>query len=416
MLTELTHGGRGICSKMLLALGFVAAGVIATGPGAALAHAMSAQAAATASTKDIAGTWQGTMHPGRDVRMVLKISKSEGGGYTAVFTNADQGGSIPVSTLTLQDGTVKVTSPALGTVFEGKLGADGKTIDGNWNLAPNPLPLTLTRATPETEWSIAPPPARIPPMAADANPSFEVATIKPNDSGATRIQGLVMRGRTFLTRASSLEDLISFAYDVQTKQIVNGPSWMDTERYDIEAVPDAPGTPNTEQIRIMIRKLLTDRFKLSFHQEKRELPAYVLTVGKNGEKLTPTEAKGQLPGLGFGPGTGGLTLHVMNATMSDFTGFLQILVLDRPVVDRTGLAGRYDFQCTFAPDESEFGGHPPRFPAPGESNGSTGSTADTATAPGLFDAVQQQLGLKLSAEKTDVNVIAIDHVDHPSPN
>jgi uncharacterized protein (TIGR03435 family) len=95
--------------------------------------------------------------------------------------------------------------------------------------------------------------------------------------------------------------------------------------------------------------------------------------------------------------------------MDDLTGFLQILVLDRPVVDRTGLTGRYDLQCTFAPDDSQFGGHPP-MPPKSDAN----PPADSE--PNLFDAFQDQLGLKLGAEKTSVDVIAIDHVEKPSAN
>jgi uncharacterized protein (TIGR03435 family) len=104
---------------------------------------------------------------------------------------------------------------------------------------------------------------------------------------------------------------------------------------------------------------------------------------------------------------------MVNATIGDFTGFLQILVLDRPVVDKTGIQGRYDYQCTFTPDDSQFGGHPPPMPAQGN-NGSTDTA--TAAAPSLYDALQQELGLKLSAEKTAVDVIAIDHVEKPTPN
>ena len=99
---------------------------------------------------------------------------------------------------------------------------------------------------------------------------------------------------------------------------------------------------------------------------------------------------------------------------SDFTGFLQILVLDRPVVDKTGIQGRYDYQCTFTPDDSQFGGHPPPMPAQGSNNGSTDTAA--AAAPSLYDALQQELGLKLSAEKTAVDVIAIDSVLKPTAN
>jgi uncharacterized protein (TIGR03435 family) len=248
-------------------------------------------------------------------------------------------------------------------------------------------------------------------MAADANPSFEVATIKPNNPGADQMQALVIHGRQFITRASSVEDLISFAYQVQAKQITGAPAWIDTERYDIEAVPDAPGTPNPAQIRKMIQKLLADRFQLKFHHDQKELSAYVLSVAKGGEKLKPTEMKGPLPGIGLQPASGGIGFHIMNATIGDFTGFLQTLVLDRPVVDKTGLTARYDFEVTFAPDDSQFNGHPPRMPAP-----QGGSTPEPSSQPNLFDALQQQVGLKLSPEKTPVDVLSIDHVDHPSPN
>jgi uncharacterized protein (TIGR03435 family) len=244
-------------------------------------------------------------------------------------------------------------------------------------------------------------------MAADSDPSFDVATIKPNESGASSMQGLNVNGRNFTTRNSSLADLIGFAYNVQLKQIVGGPDWMDKYRFDIAAVPDKDGVPSPEQLRIMIRKLMADRFKLTFHHEKRELSAYVLTVAKSGAKLNPTQLKGPLPGIGFRPTASGLTLNVRNGTIGDFTGFLQILVLDRPVVDQTGLTDKYDFQFTFTPDDSQFNGHPPTIPA---------HTDATESAPNLFEAIQQQIGLKLDAEKTPVDVIAIDHVEKNTAN
>ena len=148
----------------------------------------------------------------------------------------------------------------------------------------------------------------------------------------------------------------------------------------------------------MIKKLLADRFQLTFHHDKREMSAYVLTVSKDGHKLKPTQLQGPLPGIGIRPGTGGITLNMINATIGDFTGFLQILVLDRPVVDRTGIQGRFDYQCTFAPDDSQFGGHPPQIPNQG--NNATATDTAAPAAPSLYDALQQELGLKLSAEKT----------------
>jgi uncharacterized protein (TIGR03435 family) len=158
-------------------------------------------------------------------------------------------------------------------------------------------------------------------------------------------------------------------------------------------------------MRGIFRKLLADRFQLTFHHEKREMAAYVLTVGKTGQKLAPTQIQGSLPGFGASPGKGGLTIHLANGTMTDFTDFLQMLVLDKPVVDQTSITGRYDANVTFTPDQTQFGGNLPKLP-----------TSDVPDAPDLFAAMQQQLGLKLSAEKTQVDVLVIDHVEKPSPN
>ncbi len=371
--------------------------------------------AASASPRDIADTWQGTLHAGQDLRTIVKITKDDKGGYKGIFYTIDQssqGFNLDSVVLTGQD--VKFALKIFNLTYVGKLSADGKTIDGSSSQGGGSLPLVLTRATPETAWEIPKPQPPPKPMAADADPSFEVATIKPNNTGATSMQGLVIRGRDFATRASSLADLISFAYEVQVKQIVNAPDWYDKDRYDIAAVPEQEGVPNPVQLRVMIKKLLADRFQLTFHHDKREMSAYVLTVGKDGQKLKPTQLQGPLPGIGIRPGTGGITLNMINATIGDFTGFLQILVLDRPVVDRTAIQGRYDYQCTFTPDDSQFGGHPPPMPAQGNNAGSTDTAA--AAAPSLYDALQQELGLKLSAEKTSVDVIAIDRVEKPTPN
>jgi uncharacterized protein (TIGR03435 family) len=319
----------------------------------------------------------------------------------------DQGGQpINASSVSLDGSTFKYSVDLIGGSYQGTVSADGSSIVGNWTQGPNPIPFTFVRATKETAWeipAIKPPPK---PMKEDADPSFDVATIKPNDSGATSMQGLTMNGRNFATRNSSLADLIGFAYEVQMKQIIGGPDWLEKDRYDIAAVPDQEGAPNVQQLRLMVQKLLASRFNLKFHHEQRELSAYVLTVGKNGQKLNPTQLKGSLPGMGMRPGPTGLTMVMANARLADFTSFLQMLVLDRPVVDRTGITGRFDYNVTFTPDDSEFNGHPPKLP----------QTETSDSAPNLFAAIQEQLGLKLDAQKTSVDVIAIDHVDKPSAN
>jgi uncharacterized protein (TIGR03435 family) len=269
------------------------------------------------------------------------------------------------------------------------------------------LPLDFSRATKETAWDIPAPPPPRKLMPADAEPGVEVATIKPNNTDGSTMQVLTFRGRNLITVNSSLADLMMFAYSVQMKQIIGAPDWIEKDRYDINATPDVEGTPTADQVRIMIRKLLADRFQLKFHHDKREMSAFVLTVGKDGSKLKPAQPNGNLHGIGVQPARTGAMMFANNAPIPAFTSFLQSLVLDRPVVDQTGLTGRYDLTVTFTPDDSLFNGHSLGFPKPAD---------DVEPAPGLFDAIQQQLGLKLTAEKTQVDVLAIDHVEKPSDN
>ncbi|CAN5540717.1 hypothetical protein BH10ACI4_BH10ACI4_36530 [soil metagenome] len=357
--------------------------------------------------QDLVGNWQGTLEAEKALRIILAIAKDDKG-YSAKMYSIDQGARpISATSVTLAGTSFKYSVELIGGNYQGTLSADGNSIVGTWSQGPKPLPLTLVRATKETAWEI---PAPAPPpklMAADANPSFEVATIKPNKSGAHQMQQLTVNGRNFRTRNSSLGDLITFAYQVQIKQVVGAPEWLETDRYDIEATQDTEGAPNPQQVRTMIQKLLADRFKLKFHHDKRDLSAYILSVGKGGSKLKPTEMAGPLPGIGFRPSAEGVSLGVRNGAIGDFTGFLQTLILDRPVVDQTGLKDRFDFTVKFMPDDSQFSGHPPTLPA---------STEATNAFPNLFTALQDQLGLKLESAKTPVEVIAIDHVEKPSEN
>jgi uncharacterized protein (TIGR03435 family) len=154
----------------------------------------------------------------------------------------------------------------------------------------------------------------------------------------------------------------------------------------------------------MIRKLLAERFKLKFHTEQKELSVFLITVAKGGPKLTKneTDPKG-LPGLGF-RGLG--NLRVRNANMGDFTNLMQTRVLDRPVVNKTELEGRYDFTLEWMPDETQFGGQGARAQASDEAQ----------VKPDLFKAMQEQLGLKIESTKAPADVLVIDQVEKPSAN
>lgn len=365
-----------------------------------------AQTPAAKSADDIADTWQGTLHTQqRDLRTVVKIEKSSAGALKVTLYSIDQGGQgISATSAGFQDHVLKYGIEFIDGSYEGKMSSDGKSIAGTWKQGDTSIPLVLERTTPATAWAIPEPPPRLPPMPTDANPSFEVATIKPSRPDEPG-KAFMVRGAQFTTVNTTLGDLIGFAYDVQSKQVVGGPPWMDSEKFDIEAKPDIPGTPSREQLRSMVQKLLADRFQLKFHKDNKELSAYVLSVGKNGAKMTKnTGDPNGLPGLFFRQ-LGFLT--VRNATMSDFAHLMQSAVLDRPVVDQTGLDGKWDFILKWTPDESQFSGMGVKVPPP----------TDAADAPPpLFTAIQEQIGLKLEAGKAPVEVLVLDHFAEPSAN
>jgi uncharacterized protein (TIGR03435 family) len=391
-----------------LALAIVLASGMANLPRVQAQAPAPAQPPAANTAQSLADTWQGTLHAGKDLRTVVKISKADGGGYKAVFYSIDQGGDgLPVDSVTLDGNTVKMTLKTVGGTYEGKLSGDGKTITGSWTQGPTPLPLNFTRATPETEWTIPPPAPKIEPMDANANPSFEVATIKPS-APDQKGKGFGFRGGHFVTRNTNLNDLIAFAYGLHAKQIVDAPAWFGADLYDIEAKPDAEGRPSSKQMQTMVQKLLADRFKLTFHHDKRELAVYVISVAGGGPKMTKSTSAPNDPSAFFFRALGDLT--VKNQTMKDFATWMQSGVMDKPVVDQTQLTDRYDFQLKWTPDESQFGqfrGTGAVVPPP---------TDDPKAPPSLYTAIQEQLGLKMGPAKLPDDVIVIDHVEKATEN
>ncbi len=246
-------------------------------------------------------------------------------------------------------------------------------------------------------------PEEVVPMAANADPSFEVATIKPTDPDHPASE--LPLGHHIDFPATTVRFLLAFIYDVHDKQIVGAPDWIAAEKFDFDGVADAPGTPNVRQIQIMFQKLFADRLQLKFHHEKREMSTYLLSVAKGGPKLTvsPDDATGYPSLLGM-PQRGMKGHHL---TMAEFAARLQSGILDRPVVDQTSLQGKYDFVLKWTPDETQFNQVGARVPPP----------LDPSNAPpGLFTAIQEQLGLRLSPAKASVDVLVIDHIEKPSDN
>jgi uncharacterized protein (TIGR03435 family) len=268
-------------------------------------------------------------------------------------------------------------------------------------------------------------------------PQFEVASIKPNKSGDGRIMMQVQPGGRFTAINVTLRILIRNAYRLQDSQIVGGPGWMSDDHFDVVAKAesgDGPGDPfaaekpgETTRGQLMIRALLADRFKLETHEETREMPIYALVPahadGKLGPQLHQSEtdcnaivaaarARGAVPppappqpgdrvpcGMRIGPGN----LTAGSSTMTQFANSLSMFV-GRIVEDRTGLAGNFDFNLTWTPDQMPQ--RPPGAPEPPiDPNGAS-----------IFTALQEQLGLKLDSQKGPVRVLVIDRAEHPTEN
>ena len=253
------------------------------------------------------------------------------------------------------------------------------------------------RATAQQNKKVATQQSTVPasPMAADAHPSFEVATIKPADPNESNGNFIVGSHRIYIQN-QTIESLLTFAYAMHQNQIVDGPAWLDTQKYDIFGQADGEGVPDLHQIQEMLQSLLASRFGLKVHREKRELSIYAITVAKGGPRLAKSASGSNGLPTQSGSGTGGERIRTFtNNSMSDFALGMQAY-LDRPVVDETGFAGRYDFVLKWTPGES--------------------STNDPNASPGIFTAVQEQLGLKLEPTKGPTDVLVIDHIEKPSEN
>jgi len=355
---------------------------------------------ARAQAPDISGNWQGTLQAGKGLRTVLKISKADTGGWKAVMYSIDQGSDpIGVTSVTLDKLNFGFTIKPLDLTYSGILNADHTAIEGNATQHGQTNVLNFAHVTPENTWAIPEPPKSMP---TDAKPKFDVVTVKPSDPNAPG-KLFTVRGRQVMTINTTLNDLVTFAYSLQTKEILNAPTWMN-EKYDIAGVPDVEGQPSLPQMRMLIADALVQRFGLKFHTEQREMTAYAVTVAKGGPKLTVSVAPKNSPG-GFGfRGLG--DLRVINFTMKEFCHGMQEAVMDKPVVDQTGLTDRYDFTLKWTPDQSQFASFGGAPPPPDDPN----------APPGLFTALPEQLGLKMDVTKANVDVMVIDHIEKPSAN
>ena len=239
------------------------------------------------------------------------------------------------------------------------------------------------------------------------DPAFEVSTIKPARPEG-RFSLLLNQSGMLNTTATSLSDLIKFAYGVHPKQITGGPSWIESDRYDITGKPDTEGIPNVPQLRTMMQKLLKDRFQLTMHPEQKELSVYAITVTKTGATITKADPSPvAVPGFAGGGQRG---MNVRNATLAEFAGVLQAQVLDRPVVDQSGFGlTRYNFILKWTPDGQQ-------LQAAGRSAQCPTAGGPWRRASGYLHGVSATTRIELESTKAMVDVFVIDRVNKPSEN
>jgi uncharacterized protein (TIGR03435 family) len=277
---------------------------------------------------------------------------------------------------------------------------------------------------------------------ADQQPyEFDVATIKPSqDSNAGYVVGFLTED-SYRARNATFKEIIQDAYGVlggRDETVFGGPKWLETDRYYINAKIDPATADRLKKLRPddrrlvqeqMVRALLADRLKLVIHREAKEYAVYALTIAKNGPKLKeaksgdtyekgfpdadkfagPVKAGDIAVVGGGGPGGRTWTFYAFGVSMPNFARRLTIYA-GQTVQDRTELKGSYDFTLKYwsTMGRNNPDGSPEAQSAP--------SASEPAGGPDIFGAIQQQLGLKLTATKGPVDIVVIDHVERPSGN
>ncbi len=232
---------------------------------------------------------------------------------------------------------------------------------------------------------------------------FEVASIRLSKPGQPGFQAIKPNpdGAGYTASYLPVKLMIAFMYRIPARQIVGGPRWLEEDRYDVEAKADKKYT--LDDLHTMYQNMLADRLHLKFHIETKEANAYVLTIDKNGSKMKVND---QPQGYNIPITFSGIgVMNGVRVPMPYFSWLLgQILQDDeRPVVDLTGLTGFYDFTLSYLP---------PNLPQEVHDN----LPQEALDRPSIFDALKEQLGLKLAAQKGPVQYFVIDHVERPTEN
>jgi len=235
---------------------------------------------------------------------------------------------------------------------------------------------------------------------------FEVVSLKPTVPGSPPMIGPAPGGERYHASGVTLKTMIQTAYHVRADQIAGGPYWLDRTRFDLEAKAERPsGAP---ELRAMLRNLLVERFRLELRTDTKDMPVYVLSVDKGGPKLTPHDAANAGEAVVDLKTVAPLHLKVTGTSASmELFAYRMGYLLDRPMVDRTGIKGDYDFSFEYtmeAPDSMHEGivGH-------------NGQPIDFS-GPTIFAALRKEMGLRLEAGKGPVEALLITRAEIPQGN
>jgi uncharacterized protein (TIGR03435 family) len=241
------------------------------------------------------------------------------------------------------------------------------------------------------------PPAGLPKMSTTADPVFEVATIKPSRLGGA-YPSIETHFRSLSATNASVLDLIKWSYRLSDEQIKGGPSWMTEVKFDVVGQPDLPGQPSRDQDRLMMRKLLVERFHLVVHETQDVSSVYALAVADGQPRMVPSTPQDGRIGI-YPQKLDNSTTAVQFAftTMSDFLNVLMNSLKDHQIVDETGLKGEYNFTLVLPSTTLE-------------------DNADPGDVSAAFFKALQSIGLQLRRKKASIKVIVIDHLEQPTPN
>ena len=234
-------------------------------------------------------------------------------------------------------------------------------------------------------------------------PKYEVASIKPNTDNDSDYAFHIGPDGSVTAAGITLKRLMMTAYNVQGFRILGGSEWVSSKRWELRARPGRPASP--DQVRGMLRALLEERFLLNTHAEIRELPVYDLVVDPKGGKVpAPKDGK---PTIRVANGS----IELSNAMPGTFASQLSY-ALGRPVIDKTGLSGNFDFSIQWMPD-SGWNGDPTTASSP---PGTLEEQSSNSDGPSIFTAIREQLGLLLKSARGPVEVVVIDRVEFPTGN